>query len=63
MGFDEVLPQRIWPYYSSYLNVCCNCSNPFFGPKRAPACWLCVSEETKQWWVDKNTVDKDPESV
>lgn len=49
---------KTWPYNSDYLCHCPVCKEKFSGPKRAPACWECVSQKTKDWWELRNTVQK-----
>lgn len=49
--FADVLPQRVWPHDSRYMGRCGNCGNAYFGPKRAPSCWLCAPEGTREWWL------------
>jgi len=51
----DILPARVWPYYDSYLFKCYNCSNSYAGPKRSGVCWLCASDELKDWWHERNS--------
>lgn len=46
---------RDWPHDQSYVNVkpSCNKCDSFYGPKRAPSCWQCVSQATREWWLAK----------
>ena len=43
------LSQQDWPHDQSYRNICA-CGQGFSGPKRAPSCWECQSENGREWW-------------
>lgn len=45
--------ERDWPHLANYFNRCMVCGHAFAGPKRAPTCWGCSSEQTKAWWVEQ----------
>lgn len=42
-----------WPYYDSYVSRC-SCGTQFGGPKRAVACWSCLSDRERQAWRDRH---------
>jgi hypothetical protein len=46
--------ERVWPYDGRYLCKCMNCKERYAGPKKSGMCWLCVSEDIKQWWHERN---------
>ncbi len=39
-----------WPHGQNYKHEC-GCGEKYRGPKGAFACWPCVAEHTKQWWL------------
>lgn len=41
-----------WPFIDDYVAVC-KCGNVFHGPKRAPCCWKCLSDQDKLWWLSQ----------
>lgn len=46
----EIEEKGCWPHVDSYVNVCPSCNCMFYGPKRAPSCWVCYGPEGRAWW-------------
>ena len=42
-----------WPKpLDRYVNICSDCKTQFAGPKRALACWSCITDEHREQMLD-----------
>jgi len=54
---NDKLSPKDWPYYNAYASKCPQCGDWSNGPKRKPACWSCIDEDTRWWWHKKHDSD------